>query len=252
MKTSIILFALSMLCKISDAQLKFGDMIICHDKKYYLSCISNDEYLFHFKNGLFSGFETTDGIVKFSEASKTFTLKNVRPRKINDSIVVLQLTNDGPVLKNSDSTVLLTTAGDVYGAKPEAAIVDFFNFFVYLEYSGGKLYKVSFDAGVRKIGLNIFEYEGGHYWDINSISKTNALVLDYTFSKLQLITLRVSNKKAGVNLYTKKGKDFFYLLELYEIEATGLPKPKSKILYNRSGIANAKKTTFKTEVCKCE
>ncbi len=252
MKKLIILFIFSALGKVTFAQPGFGSMVLCHDNKKTLSCVSNNDYIVHFTGGLFSGFETTDSVVLFNEDSKAFIVKNAKPRNTKDSVIILQLTNKGPVLKNRDSIILLTKTTNISEEEPEAAIVDFFNFFVYLEYSEGKLHKVSFNAGLKAISLNIFEYKGIYYWDINAKSKTNSFTLEYTFSKLQLIALRDYAKKSGISLYSQKNRSFFRRLEVYKIDASGLPVPQNKMFYNRSGIAQTRKGGLEIKECGCK
>lgn len=227
------------------------DFVICHDARRVISCISNDDFVLQFHGGLFAGFKTLDDIVKLNESTKEFTIKNVAPRNTNDSFVVLQLTPEGLRLANSDSAVLLNKTGGSIDRNLESVIVDFFNFFVYLEYSEGYLDQIIFTAGSLKITISIYEYKDRYYWDISGVSGTGSLVIDYRFSKPESIILRDDHLRKGISLNAKKNRRFFRLLMLYNIGSTDVSIPIRKIFYKNTGIVNTRKTGMPINECGC-
>lgn len=250
MKKPIILLTLTMLFRVGMAQ-GIDDFVICHDARRVISCISNDDFVLQFHGGLFAGFKTLDDIVKLNESTKEFTIKNVAPRNTNDSFVVLQLTPEGLRLANSDSAVLLNKTGGSIDRNLESVIVDFFNFFVYLEYSEGYLDQIIFTAGSLKITISIYEYKDRYYWDISGVSGTGSLVIDYRFSKPESIILRDDHLRKGISLNAKKNRRFFRLLMLYNIGSTDVSIPIRKIFYKNTGIVNTRKTGMPINECGC-
>lgn len=250
MKKPIIILILTILFRVGIAQ-GIDDFVICHDARKSISCITNDDFVLQFNNGLFTGFKTFDDIVKMNESSKEFTIKNVAPRNTNDSFVVLQLTPEGLRLRNRDSVILLNKTGGSIESNLESAIVDFFNFFVYLEYSEGYLDQITFNASSVKITISIYWYKDRYYWDIKGVSETSSLVIDYRFSKPESIILRDDHLRKGISLNAKKNRRFFRLLMLYNIGSTDVSIPIRKIFYKNTGIVNTRKTGMPIDECGC-
>lgn len=112
---------------VCHSQGNLSDIQVCHTSEKGLNCVGVADYILSLKNGTFSGFRTLNNSIRFEESIKKFELKNSHPIGTKDSLIVLQLTTDGPILKNRDTLVYLSR----FNSNPPnqgGTFVDLFNF----------------------------------------------------------------------------------------------------------------------------